>query len=157
VTTQYLAPEDGDEKSALDSVHAIFPLTRDILRRPGNAGWQRDLAVAYSRVGAVLEAQGQLSDAQTAFAESLAIGRRLAEKAPSNATRQRDLAMACLRLAHAEAKTSKFKAALKLYEESLRIFAGLVARAPGFQLSGCSSGDSRYPFRVFALAKAFAP
>jgi tetratricopeptide (TPR) repeat protein len=86
--------------------------------------------VAYSRVGAVLEAQGQLSDAQTAFAESLAIGRRLAEKAPSNATRQRDLAMACLRLAHAEAKTSKFKAALKLYEESLRIFAGLVARAP---------------------------
>jgi hypothetical protein len=36
VTTQYLAPEDGDEKSALDSVHAIFPLTRDILRRQGS-------------------------------------------------------------------------------------------------------------------------
>jgi hypothetical protein len=36
VTTQYLAPEDGDEKTALDSVHAIFPLTREILRRQGS-------------------------------------------------------------------------------------------------------------------------
>lgn len=36
VTTQYLAPEDGDEKAALDSVYAIFPLTRDILKRHGS-------------------------------------------------------------------------------------------------------------------------
>jgi hypothetical protein len=36
VTTQYLAPEDGDEKTALDGVHAIFPLTGDILRRQGS-------------------------------------------------------------------------------------------------------------------------
>jgi hypothetical protein len=38
VTTQGLAPEDGDEKTALDSVHAIFPLTREILRRHGSGG-----------------------------------------------------------------------------------------------------------------------
>lgn len=37
VTTQDLAPEDGDEKAALDSVYAIFPLTRDILRRNGSS------------------------------------------------------------------------------------------------------------------------
>ncbi len=36
ITTQYLPPEDGDEKTALDSVHAIFPLTREILRRHGS-------------------------------------------------------------------------------------------------------------------------
>jgi hypothetical protein len=30
ITTQYLAPEDGDEKTTLDSVHAVFPLTREI-------------------------------------------------------------------------------------------------------------------------------
>ncbi len=36
ITTQYLAPEDGDEKAALDSVYAIFPLTREILRRHGS-------------------------------------------------------------------------------------------------------------------------
>src|SRR5579872_5340542 len=36
VTTQCLAFDDGDEKVALDSVYAIFPLTREILRRQGS-------------------------------------------------------------------------------------------------------------------------
>jgi len=35
-TTQAIAPEDGDEEAALESVHAIFPLTRDILRHHGS-------------------------------------------------------------------------------------------------------------------------
>ncbi len=35
VTTQHLDVESGDEKTALDSVHAIFPLTREILRKHG--------------------------------------------------------------------------------------------------------------------------
>jgi hypothetical protein len=35
ITTQRLPPEDGDEKTALDSVYALFPLTREILRRHG--------------------------------------------------------------------------------------------------------------------------
>src|SRR5437667_5963674 len=36
VTTQDLPPDDGDEKVALDSVYAIFPLTREILRHHGS-------------------------------------------------------------------------------------------------------------------------
>ena len=36
VTTQYLAPEDGDELEAIESVYTIFPLTREILRRHGS-------------------------------------------------------------------------------------------------------------------------
>lgn len=36
ITTQHLPPEDGDEKTALDSVHALFPLTREILRQHGS-------------------------------------------------------------------------------------------------------------------------
>jgi hypothetical protein len=36
ITTQYLAPEDGDEQTALDSVDVIFPLTREILSRHGS-------------------------------------------------------------------------------------------------------------------------
>jgi hypothetical protein len=36
ITTQPLAEEHGDEKTALDSVHAIFGLTREILRRHGS-------------------------------------------------------------------------------------------------------------------------
>jgi hypothetical protein len=47
VTTQYLLPEDGDEKTALDSVYAIFPLTREILRRQGSVcGEFAKLAIA---------------------------------------------------------------------------------------------------------------
>ena len=36
VTIQYLPPEAGDEKAALDSVYAIFPRTREILRHHGS-------------------------------------------------------------------------------------------------------------------------
>jgi hypothetical protein len=36
VTTQYLDPEEGDEMAALASIHAIFPLTREILRKHGS-------------------------------------------------------------------------------------------------------------------------
>jgi hypothetical protein len=36
ITTQYLPPDAGDEKTALDSVHDIFPLTREILKQHGS-------------------------------------------------------------------------------------------------------------------------
>lgn len=35
ITTQYLSPDDGDEKTALESVHSLFGLTRDIIKRKG--------------------------------------------------------------------------------------------------------------------------
>lgn len=35
IVTQPLPESDGDEKSALDSVHALFGITREILRRKG--------------------------------------------------------------------------------------------------------------------------
>src|SRR5215472_834190 len=45
-TTQNIAPEDGDEEAALESVHAIFPLTRDILKGHGSgAGEFAKLAI----------------------------------------------------------------------------------------------------------------
>ena len=36
VATQHLAPEHGDEKTALDSIFALFGLTREILKRNGS-------------------------------------------------------------------------------------------------------------------------
>jgi len=36
VSTQHLSPDEGDEKVALDSIYAIFSLTREILRRHGS-------------------------------------------------------------------------------------------------------------------------
>lgn len=35
ITTQYLSPEHGDEKTALASVHRIFDLTREVIKRKG--------------------------------------------------------------------------------------------------------------------------
>ena len=35
ITTQPLPPEHGVEKTALDSVYSLFPLTRDIIKRHG--------------------------------------------------------------------------------------------------------------------------
>lgn len=35
ITTQPLPPEDGVEKTALDSVYSLFPLIRDIIKRNG--------------------------------------------------------------------------------------------------------------------------
>ncbi len=35
IATQHLGPEHGDEKTALDSIHSLFPLTREIIKRHG--------------------------------------------------------------------------------------------------------------------------
>lgn len=35
IATQYLEPDYGEEKTALDSVHALFELTRDVIKRKG--------------------------------------------------------------------------------------------------------------------------
>ncbi len=35
ITTQHLQPDHGDEKTALDSIHALFGLTRETLKRQG--------------------------------------------------------------------------------------------------------------------------
>jgi Flp pilus assembly protein TadD len=87
---------------------------------PSNAGWQRDLAVAHSKVGGVLEAQGKLEQAQAAFAECLAISRRLAEQDPSNAGWQRDLAIAHSRVGGVLEAQGKYLAADHLGQFSLR-------------------------------------
>jgi tetratricopeptide (TPR) repeat protein len=99
---------------------------------PSNAGLQRNLAAAHSRVGGVLEAQGRLEDAQAAFEQDLTISRRLAEQDPSNADWQRGLALACLRVGRIAAAANLNEIRLPLYEESLRIFAELVKIAPNF-------------------------
>jgi hypothetical protein len=35
IATQHLQPEHGDERTALDSIHSLFPLTREIIKRQG--------------------------------------------------------------------------------------------------------------------------
>jgi hypothetical protein len=40
VTTQYLAPDHGDEKTALASIFSLFALTRDTLKKHGSGSGQ---------------------------------------------------------------------------------------------------------------------
>ena len=48
ISTQPLPTESGVEKTALDSVYSIFPLTRDTLKRHGRG------AVSFSRIAIVV-------------------------------------------------------------------------------------------------------
>jgi hypothetical protein len=69
---------------------------------PTNAGWQREVAVAYNRAGGVLEAQGKGAKALAAYEEHLPISRRLVDQDPTNAGWQREVAVACVRIAKLE-------------------------------------------------------
>ena len=75
---------------SLDGLAIAERLTHSDL---GNAGWQRDLSVAYEKVGDVQPAQGDLGGALKFYRDSLAISERLARSDPNNAAWQRDLAV----------------------------------------------------------------
>ena len=56
---------------------------------PGNAGWQRDLSVSYTKIGDVQVAQGDLAGALKSYKDGLGIADRLATSDPGNAGWQR--------------------------------------------------------------------
>ncbi len=86
ISTQHLQPEHGDEKTALDSIHALFDLTRKILKdhsrdcqafakiaipvlnqivRPFTAKWHRlYLAGAFSDESQCTSFRSELGDLQ---------------------------------------------------------------------------------------------
>jgi hypothetical protein len=80
-----------------ETSHAI----RDRLAKadPGNAGWQRDLSVSYTKIGDVQVAQGNLPEALKSFHDGLAILDRLAKADPGNAGWQHDLSVSYAKLA----------------------------------------------------------
>ena len=47
---------------------------------PGNAGWQRDLAVSFERIGNVRSADGKRSAARDAYTKALAMYKKLKAK-----------------------------------------------------------------------------
>jgi hypothetical protein len=86
------------ENNSVDTLLASYQASHAIRQRltksdPGNASWQRGLAVSYEKVGDVQEAQGKLADALASYQASLAIRERLAQSDPGNAGWQRDLSV----------------------------------------------------------------
>jgi tetratricopeptide (TPR) repeat protein len=97
--TQLLLGDVLQTKGRLDEALAAFRESLAISQRlasldPSNAAWQRDLAVAHSKVGDILQEQGRLDEALAAYREDFAISQRLVSTDPANAAWQRELAVA---------------------------------------------------------------
>jgi tetratricopeptide (TPR) repeat protein len=97
---------------------------------PSNADWQRELAVAHSRVGDVLQAQGKLDSALSAFTAALAISRRLLEQDPSNTIWQRDLASTHSQMGELFAALSRIEEAKEHRRRALEIRQLLASQEP---------------------------
>jgi hypothetical protein len=83
----------GDLVGALTShrdSHAIFD--RLAKADSGNAGWQRELAVSYAKIGGVLRQQGDNAKALDSLKQGRAIIVRLTALSPNNASWKGDLA-----------------------------------------------------------------
>ena len=59
---------------------------------PGNAGWQRDLAISYAKLARVYRRSNDREKALAVLRQGKAIMDRLAKLAPDNAAWKRDLA-----------------------------------------------------------------
>ncbi|MGH8566546.1 MAG: hypothetical protein ACREXU_00645 [Gammaproteobacteria bacterium] len=126
-----LRQAQGNLEEAQAALGEYLSISRRLAEQdPSNAGWQRELAVAHSRVGDVLQAQGKLEGAQAAFGEYLTISRRLSEQDPSNAGWQRDLAVAHSRVGDVLQAQGKLEAAQAAFDQHLTISRRLSEQDP---------------------------
>jgi len=93
---------------------------------PGNADWQRDLSVAYERIGDVKVA-GDLAGALKSYRDGLAIRDRLAKSDPG----QRDLSVAYEKVGDVLRAQGDFAGALTSYRDGLTIRDRLAKSDPG--------------------------
>jgi hypothetical protein len=83
----------GDTDGALQAAKQSQLIVQDLLLSdPGNAGWQRDLAVSHYKVAVVLSGQGEETLALSKFRQGRLIIARLKEHSPDSATLAKDLA-----------------------------------------------------------------
>jgi tetratricopeptide (TPR) repeat protein len=94
--------QEGNLPEALKSYQAGLATAERLAKfDPGNAEWQRDLAVSYGKVGDLRRMQADLAGALKCYSDSLRIRERLAQSDPGNAEWQRDLSVTFARLAEA--------------------------------------------------------
>ena len=152
-----MAVAQGDLATALTSYQDSLAIEDRLAKAdPSNAGRQRDLFVAYDKVGDVLVAQGNLAAAQKFFHDSLAIAERLTTADPSNAGWQRDLAVSHDRIAELLAEQGDAAQALSEYRQAARSSRGLRHYPPTTPpcpttspcwMSRSPSSSSRVPLR----------
>ena len=122
----------GNLSAALASYQACLALTDRLTKSdPGNADWQRDLAISYQKVGDVQAAQSNLPAALASYQASKAISDRLAKSDPGNARWQRDVAISHERIGNVQVAQGDLAAALSSYRAEQAILDRLVKSDPG--------------------------
>ena len=127
----YQAPRRHDQMARARRGRATT--APDPLRRrptPGNAGWQRDLAVSFNKLGNAEKAQGRLEDALNSYEQGRAIMERLAKDDPSNAGWQRDVSVSDIEIGNVALAQGDAEKALKSYQDSLAIRDRLAKSDP---------------------------
>ena len=92
---------------------------------------ERDLSVSFNKVGDVLVAQGNLSEALKSYRDGQAIFERLAKSDPGNAGWQRDLSVSFDNVGDVLVAQGNLPEALKSYRDSLAIAERLAKSDPG--------------------------
>ena len=104
---------EGDRKGALAAYEKDLAIAEGIVAQdPGNARWQRDVAISYNNIGDVRWDEGDRKGALAVYEKALAIAERLAAQDPGNAGWQWDLAasyerMGGIRMAEGEGETAR--------------------------------------------------
>ena len=96
----------------------------------GNAEWQRDLSIAFMKLGDVLEAEQKREQALAAYQKSFDAAERL-PSADNNVGWRRDAYVAQERIGDLQMHDEKFAAALAAYQKSLAMRRQLAALDPG--------------------------
>ncbi|WP_370963094.1 tetratricopeptide repeat protein [Amycolatopsis sp. cg9] len=99
-------------------------------REPGNASYQHDLSVAYTKLGDLEAGLGHGEQVLRYHRQSLGIAQQLAAREPDNANYQRDLAISYERLGDRMADLGHSQDALRYHRQSLDITRQLAAREP---------------------------
>jgi tetratricopeptide (TPR) repeat protein len=98
--------------------------------RPDDMTYRRDLSISYNKVGDVLLAQGNLTDALKSYRDDLAVREQLAKADPTNAGRQRDLSMSYNKVGDVLAAQGNLADALKSYRGDLAVRKQLAKADP---------------------------
>ncbi len=122
------ARQDTLGKLAKSAQQVLAQLT---ISDPDNAGWQRDLSVSWLKIGDVLEAQGNLSEALKAYRDGNAIAERLTRSDPGHAGWQRDLSVSWIRIGDILVSQGNLSEAIKAFRDSHAILERLARSDPG--------------------------
>jgi hypothetical protein len=98
----------GNLTEALQAYREGLAITERLAKAdPGNAAWQRDLAVSYSRFALVHLKRGEVAEASVEFGKGREIMTRLVAVAPSNSQWRKDLAWFDDQIAALEAQSQE--------------------------------------------------